>query len=186
MIMRNIFLLLLMAFCAELCPAQNYYTDKSEVTANGIIYKVTDMGKYVFSLHNISNTLGDETETYYKDGRKLEYENYYKIRTKPLAGTMAKAFTETFTKAEYNELRKIKDALMIIHFFINPDGTIIELRFTLDKEPEMLSIPPSKFALLEKNLKKYVTFELSDFAKGLKNIYRPNNINFSTMNLVYP
>ena len=51
--------------------------------------------------------------------------------------------------------------------------------------PEMLAMPPSKFALLEKNLKKYVKWDVSYLGKKLQYMYGMTFVNFSRVKLDY-
>ncbi len=55
----------------------------------------------------------------------------------------------------------------------------------MDKE-SMQCITPSKFALLEQNLKKYLTFKVNALGQKLQYMYGPSFINFSNLQLYYP
>ena len=121
---------------------------------------------------------------YYKDGRPLEPENYGLVSASPAPGMLAKALTSTFTKDEFEELRKL-DETLDISFCITPEGKIIEIAFIMDKE-SMQSISPEKFAKLENNLRKYLTFEVNALGRKLQYMYGPSFVNFSKIELHYP
>uniref|UniRef100_UPI003AF6E8D4 hypothetical protein n=1 Tax=Alistipes sp. TaxID=1872444 RepID=UPI003AF6E8D4 len=129
--------------------------------------------------------MGDVKQLYYKDGKPLEAENYNSVSARPAPGMFAKALTSTFTKPEFEELRQIEKPL-IVAFYISPDGNILDLVFTWSAISDMQLIPPSKFALLEQNLKKYVTFEVNPLGRRLQFMSGFRFINFSKIQLHYP
>lgn len=165
--------------------SQPYYVPGKQVSAEGITYNVTKVGDYTMVLTNAGNTMGDVEQLYYKDGKPLETENYNSVSARPAPGMFAKALTSTFTKPEFEELRQIEKPL-IVAFYISPDGNILDLVFTWSAISDMQRIPPSKFALLEQNLKKYVTFEVNSLGKKLQFMSGFRFINFSKIQLYYP
>lgn len=165
--------------------SQNYYIPGTQVSAEGITYNVTKVGDYTMVLTNAGNTMGDVKQLYYKDGKPLEAENYNSVSARPAPGMFAKALTSTFTKPEFEELRQIEKPL-IVAFYISPDGNILDLVFTWSAISDMQRIPPSKFALLEQNLKKYVTFEVNPLGRRLQFMSGFRFINFSKIQLYYP
>ena len=182
--MKRILVTVLLAGVLYPAWSQPYYVPGKQVSAEGITFNVIEFGKYTLILENAENTMGEVNQLYYKDGTPLEPENYEVVSASPAPGMIAKAFTSTFTKSESEQLRKIDDTLDI-SFYVTPDGKIIELAFILDKE-SMQSIAPGKFAMLEKNLKKYLTFEVNALGRKLQYVYGPSFINFSNLQLHYP
>ena len=53
----------------------------------------------------------------------------------------------------------------------------------MDAKPELLAIPMTTFAALEKKLKEYVTWQLNDFAKGLEFLHSFNFVFFEDVPL---
>ena len=182
--MKNLVLSIL-ALCSVMAGySQDYYIPGTQISAEGITFNVIGVGKYTLVLENVENTMGEVNQLYYKDGTPLEPENYEVVSASPAPGMLAKAFTSTFTKSESEQLRKIDDTLDI-SFYVAPDGKIIELAFIMDKE-SMQSIAPEKFAMLEQNLKKYLTFKVNALGQKLQYVYGPSFINFSNLQLHYP
>ena len=66
------------------------------------------------------------------------------------------------------------------------EGNTTEVGFSLDYEPCMLSIPPEKYALLEKNLKRYVKWDVNLFGRKLQFMHGMSFVNFSKIRLQYP
>lgn len=176
----------ILALCSVMAGySQDYYIPGTQVSAEGITYNVTKVGDYTMVLTNAGNTMGDVKQLYYKDGKPLEAENYNSVSARPAPGMFAKALTSTFTKPEFEELRQIEKPL-IVAFYISPDGNILDLVFTWSAISDMQRIPPSKFALLEQNLKKYVTFEVNPLGRRLQFMSGFRFINFSKIQLYYP
>lgn len=164
--------------------AQDYYTGKSTVTADGITFSVSVYQGVILSLSNITNTRENSPEVY-KDGSPIEpeFEEYAVANTVP--GSVEKAFTETFTQQEYEALRQDAAANIDIGYIISPQGVTEEVSFVMDYAPCMLAIPPSKFALLEKNLKRYVKWEVNLFGRKLQFMHGMSFANFSKAKLQY-
>lgn len=64
-------------------------------------------------------------------------------------------------------------------------GNTPVVRFVMATIPEMLAMPPSKFAQLEKNLKKDVKWDVSALGRKLQYIYGMTFVNFSRVKLDY-
>lgn len=165
------YVLLAVAFVAsQLVAAQNYYQNGVPVTAEGITFDV-EIDKYLFCLSNVENTRTDVANWRYKaDGREIETEeeldrivfDFYDVNM------VAKVFKDTFTPTEISALKKIKKAPMVVYYVFSSDGNILEVAFTMSPIPEFLSIPPVRFARLEKNLKKYIRAYLNPFAQQME------------------
>ena len=165
--------------------AQDYYTGHDQVSADGITFSVSVYHGLILSLSNIANTRGDAPEVY-KDGSPIEpeFEEYAVANTIP--GCVEKAFTETFTQEEYETLKQDTAANIDIGYIISPQGVTEEVSFVMDYAPCMLAIPPSKFALLEKNIKRYVKWDVNLFGRKLQFMHGMSFANFSKIHLQYP
>lgn len=160
------------------------YRAGEQVTADGITFEVDGSMPTVWLLENVENTLSDDT-LYYKDGRPLEPENYDLVSAKALPGSLNRALTATFTESEFEELQAQTDESLILYVTISPaEGRVCEVGFIMDREAMQL-IPPEKFALLEKNLKQYVTYEVNALGKQLQYLGGPVFVNFSRLHLDY-
>ena len=166
--------------------AQDYYTGHDRVSADGITFGV-GMRHYTFSLDNVENIQMNQSGGYkYKDGTPVEeeFDGYATAETRP--GGVEKALMETFSQEEYEALRSNPDAKLVISYVISPKGNTTEVGFSLDYEPCMLSIPPEKYALLEKNLKRYVKWDVNLFGRKLQFMHGMSFVNFSKIRLQYP
>ena len=146
--MKNYILLLALTFATG-AYCENPYQDGSTVTANGITFKVEN-DKFGFALSNTANIYSHESNWRYKDGRKLETEDEYAV----IDGTMKPggenlAFRKSFLDADIESLRSYKHSPMTIFYVVGPDGDTLEVTFIMDAVPELLSLPPETFALLE-------------------------------------
>lgn len=165
--------------------AQDYYTGKSTVTADGITFVVSNR-HYIFSLDNVDNVQMSQSGGYrYKDGTLVEEEfaDYATAETRP--GCVDRALKETFSEEEYEALRNDRNAVVVIGYVISPEGNTPEVSFVVDYAPCMLAIPPEKFALLEKNLKRYVKWDVNLFGRKLQFMHGLSFVNFSKINLDY-
>ncbi len=165
------YVLLAVAFVAsQLVAAQNYYQNGVPVTAEGITFDV-EFGKYTFCLSNVENTRTDVVNWRYKsDGREIETEeeldrivfDFYDVNM------VAKVLKDTFAPMELSALKRIQRSPMNIYYVFGPDGNVLEVVFIMDAIPEFLSIPPVRFARLEKNLKKHIRAYLNPFAQQME------------------
>lgn len=184
--MKNILLYIVISGFVSSVTAQDYYTGRDLVTADGITFEITKYG-YTFDLSNVENIQMNQSGGYkYKDGTPVEeeFDGYATAETRP--GNVEKALMETFSQEEYEALRSNRDAELVIGYVISPEGNTTEVGFSLDYEPCMLSIPPAKYALLEKNLKRYVKWDVNLFGRKLQFMHGMSFINFSKARLQYP
>lgn len=183
----NLLVILLVWTCTSICNAQNYYKDGVPVYSSGITFNV-ELDPFVFILNNASNQLIRGTWTY-KDGSVIESDeddSYTSTVVKIDEQTLKKAFKETFTQAEYQKLTQARNAIFEIHVVISED-VIEEMEFLVDvyEDPIFLHIPPAKYMLLEKNIKKYVKVSGNEYAKKFKYMHLSKYINFSKMPIDY-
>ena len=177
---KNLFVIVLFTCFVNTGYAQYAYIQGILVTAEGITYNVGTM-KYTVNLENADNKLDDALN--YKDGTPLAEEDYGRIRMRPTAGTVARALMATFTETEYEKLGTVDKAL-VIYCYTSSDGKLLEIAYMLSKRLAAY-ISPQKFALLERNLKKYLTFTVNDFGKQLQYVHGPLFVNFSRIELPY-
>ena len=168
--MKRYVLLVVALVASQLVAAQNYYQNGVPVTADGITFDV-EIDKYLFCLSNVENTRTDVANWRYKsDGREIETEeeldrivfDFYDVNM------VAKVFKDTFMPMEISALKRIKKAPMVVYYVFDSDGNILEVAFTMSPIPEFLSIPPVRFAQLEKNLKKHIRAYLNPFAQQME------------------
>lgn len=180
--MKNYILLLALTFATG-AYCGNPYQDGSTVTADGITFEVK-LSKYSFFLRNTANTRSQKANWRYKDGRKLETEDEYAV----IDGTMKPggenlAFRKSFLDADIESLRFYKHSPMTIFYVVGPDGDTLEVTFIMDAVPELLSLPPETFALLEQNLKKYVKWEVNVYGQQLEFMQAISPVHFQKVPL---
>ena len=72
---------------------------------------------------------------------------------------------------------------MTIFYVVGPDGDTPEVTFIMDAVPELLSLPPETFALLEQNLKKYVKWEVNVYEQQLEFMQAISPVHFQKVPL---
>ncbi len=182
---------LIMLFLAATVPgafAQDYYVGKKRITADGITFEVNaEPGCMAYGLDNVLNVKSEDPNLYYQDGSVVT-EEHPPRRCEIIEGTPEQAFVETFTKEEYQRMRNSgwKQSVIVVSFTIDPDGNTIEVGFTLRSIPEVVSLPPEKFALFEKNLKRIVKWKVTEFGKKLKYMFGIGFFNLNNREYSYP
>ena len=180
--------ILLLSICTFMCKAQDYYKNGVSVYSGGITYTVT-LDPFVFTLNNASNQLIHGTWTY-KDGRKIESdedEDYLNTNIEFDENSFKEALRKTFTKAEFDKLHAVDEIKFTIYCVIDNNLKISELVFNMSiyEDPIFLQIPPAKYALLEKNIKKYVKIEANEYAKKFKYMHATKFVDFSKIQIDY-
>ena len=179
---KFLFVLFLVALFDE-SFAQDYYTGKETIEANGVTFDVK-ISTYSLSLDNVLYEKGKDPNLYYKDGSLVEEVNYPETCTM-ISGGLAKALMETFSESEYRQLQQLEGLSFWISYIIDPKGNTIEVGFTVSKIAEMLALPPQKFALLENNVKNYVKWTISPDGKKLQYMHGLGFVNWSKIELPY-
>lgn len=175
--MKNIFLLLLSTVALEVYP-QNPYQDVTTVSAGGMVFNV-ELSKYKLTLSNVSNTISHKTNLYYQDGRELETaDEYAQVYARLPRYNESKAIREAFGDAVIESLRIYNYSTMRIFYAVGPDGTTLEVCFSMDRVPELMSLAPEVFAALERNLKKYVKWEVNEFSRQLQFLHMISFVRF--------
>lgn len=93
------------------------------------------------------------------------------------------AFRKSFLDADIESLRFYKHSPMTIFYVVGPDGDTLEVTFIMDAVPELLSLPPETFALLEQNLKKYVKWEVNVYGQQLEFMQAISPVHFQKVPL---
>ena len=114
--MKRVFSIIIILGLGSTVSAQDYYTGRDRITADGITFLASVYQGVILSLANITNTRENAPEVY-KDGSPIEpeFEEYAVANTIP--GCVEKAFTETFTREEYELLRTDAEAVLTIGHF---------------------------------------------------------------------
>lgn len=168
--MKKYILLLFVLAAWHSVIAQNYYRDGVPVTSDGITFDV-ELDKYLFCLSNIENSRTNVANWRYKeDGREIETEEEFDKVVFDLydANMVAKVFKDTFTPMEIAAFKRLPASPMKIYYVFGSDGNVLEVSFIMDSIPEFLSIPPVRYARLEKNLKKHIRAYLNSFAQQME------------------
>lgn len=131
--MKRVFSIIIILGLGSTVSAQDYYTGRDRITADGITFLASVYQGVILSLANITNTRENAPEVY-KDGSPIEpeFEEYAVANTIP--GCVEKAFTETFTREDYELLRTDAEAVLTIGYVISPAGVTEEVSFTIRSE----------------------------------------------------
>lgn len=162
---------------------QNPYQGVTAVSADGITFEV-DFRWNGFLLSNTANIYAGEANWRYKDGRELETEDEYAVidgSMKP--GVENLALRKSLPDSVILSLRSYKYSPMTIFYVIGPDGDTLEVSFIMNAVPELLSLPPETFALLEHNLKKYVKWEVNKYGQQLEFMQTSSFVHFQKVPL---
>lgn len=180
--MKNYILLLALTFTTG-AYCQNPYQNGATVSADGITFEVR-LSKYSFFLRNTANTRSQKANWRYKDGRELETEDEYAVidgSMKP--GVENLALRKSLPDSVILSLRSYKHSRMTIFYVVGPDGDTLEVTFIMSPVPELLSLPPETFALLEYNLKKYVKWEVNKYGQQLEFMQTSSFVHFQKVPL---
>lgn len=168
--MKKYILMLLALVAFYPVSAQDYYQNGVPVTADGITFNV-EIRKYTWSLSNVENTRTEVANWRYKStGQEIQTEEEFDRLDYRLydVNMVAKVLKDTFTPMEMAAIKRLPLSPMDIYYVFGPDGNVLEVAFTMDTTPELLSIPPVRFAQLEKNLKKHIRAYLNSFAQQME------------------
>ena len=168
--MKKLGLLLLALVAFYPVSAQDYYQNGVPVTADGITFNVK-LAKHLFYLSNVENTRTKVANWRYKTtGQEIQTEEELDRLDYGLydVNMVAKVLKDTFTPMEMAALKRVPLSPMNIYYVFGPDGNILEISLIMTPIPELLSIPPVRFAQLEKNLKKHIRAYLNSFARQME------------------
>ncbi len=183
--MKKSLLILFLAATVSGVFAQDYYTGKSTVTANGITYRVeSQFDNYMLCVYDQTNTREPFAPLRYHNGTEADRKRLGRLLYL-VAHNENEILTSTFTKEEYAKLQKTQNNSFYVALIVSPEGDVIEVYFYFKPLPEFLALSPEKLALLEQNIKKLVKWRVSEDGKKLKYTYSLWIINFSNK-LFYP
>lgn len=176
------FILLIALLVAGSGYSQDWYQDGATLPADGIVYKVERM-KYTVVLSNEKNVVSNLPNWCYKDGTELKTEEEYDaVDFKMISYEgLFYAFGEAFSEEELAPLRLLKKSPFLLAYSAGPDGNMLEVSYILDAIPELMSIPPYKYAMLERKLKSYVKFKVNHYGQKLGFMHGSIFIFFSTI-----
>lgn len=158
--MKKTLFLLLFAIAFSAASAQvNYYEGRDTLQIGNEVYRIRRYPNYNH-LMIISNVKAPENGyALYKDGTPVPpegarflFENYEDN------AQLLRAARETFTREEIVALRN-ED--ITVGYHVLPDGTITYLQFWITKTPASCSIPPERWATLEKKIMQYDKIQIS-------------------------
>jgi len=157
------FLLILIISSSTVSYGQvNYYEGKDTLHIGNEIYRIERYEDVFIYISNIKNTKKSD-EIFYVDGTPVpEREVFYKIENNGDNAGLWRAARETFTP---EEIASLYDERISIGYYVLPDGTVTDVKFTIPQKDIFYSIPPEKWATLEKKIKKYEKFQLSGAEK---------------------
>lgn len=149
----------------------DYYTGRRFVKVSSETYRV-DIDEESCSISNSKNVFNDRFYWYKKaDGRICN----------PIGNIdepgLYRACFKTFSKERASCLFDNHKIVILVNYVIDAaSGKVIELDFDMylkpmDERRRVLPITPSEVCELEKNLKKYVTWEIPGYCLDAPNIY---------------
>lgn len=156
------------------------------IRADGITYMKREL-PYTISLSNQSNKWADAPNLLFKDGTPLGEYDYDAYDLYSSQTSFDQAIRMTFTKDEMHVLKSNPPAQMTFYYVVSPEGKTLEVAFIIPTKSKVLvDLPPEKYALLEKNLKKYLTWTVNDFGKTMMFLHAWRIVDFPTMKITYP
>lgn len=147
--------------CSWTANAQeHHYITGEDVTAGGITFDVKNF-ELQLSLCNVQNEKINQ-RIVYTNGEEVTYEDYSRLSFGDIKrSSLYKAVAQTFTEEECMPMISNNDQIDFI-FVVLADGSIGEVSFCIKGSPRMFAITPEKYALLEQNIKQYVTVEAKE------------------------
>ena len=143
--------------------AHLFQVDTIEV--DGITYErildKKETNRITFALANIENRLSSQWYRL-KDGSRPPKKDEWYDHGKVDMTAMRRAIRSAFTAEENRILGEEKARIGMYLVFDVDTGTVLEVDFINHATPTLISLPLSKFATLEKNIKQYVTTKITD------------------------
>ena len=143
--------------------AHLFQVDTIEV--DGITYErildKKETNRITFALANIENRLSSQWYRL-KDGSRPPKKDEWYDHGKGDMTAMRRAIRSAFTAEENRILGDEKARIGMYLVFDVDTGAVLEVNFINHVTPTLISLPLSKFATLEKNIKQYVTTKITD------------------------
>ena len=135
------------------------------IAVDGISYeRIVDKretGPLILFLCKKSKNIGDETYPF-KDGSRPPKKEESYDHGKVDMTAMRRAIRSAFTAEENRILGEEKARIGMYLVFDVDTGAVLEVNFINHATPTLISLPLSKFATLEKNIKRWVTTHVTD------------------------
>ena len=143
--------------------AHLFQVDTIEV--DGITYErildKKETNRITFALANIENRLSSQWYRL-KDGSRPPKKDEWYDHGKVDMTAMRRAIRSAFTAEENRILGEEKARIGMYLVFDVDTGAVLEVNFINHVTPTLISLPLSKFATLEKNIKQFVTTKITD------------------------
>lgn len=183
--MKRLSILLALWVCATTNAVAQYpYTHRIDAVANDMTFSVMRAGNVFMTLDNITNELGDQ-KIVWIDGTPLTEKEYNLLEIGEIdVNGFYKAIRETFSEEEYKVLEDGKDRIEVA-LVVSPNGEILEVGWSIYVTPRTDAITPDQFALFEQNIKKYVTYTVTEDMKRVRFFRTIHNLNFGMLGVSY-
>lgn len=164
--------------------AQYPYIHRVDAVAKDMTFSVMRAGNVFMTLDNVTNELGDQ-KIVWTNGNPLTEKEYIHLEIGDIdVNGFYKAIRETFSEEEYKVLENGKDR-MEVSFVVSPKGEILEVGWSIYISPRTDALTPDQFALFEQNIKKYVTYTVTEDMKKLQFFRAIHNLNFGMLGVKY-
>lgn len=164
--------------------AQYHYTHGVDAATTEITFDVIKIGDVFLMLDNVENVKGDQ-DIVWTDGTPLTEREYGRIAIGDIdVSGFYRAIRETFSEEEYSVLENGKDRMEVL-FVVSPGGSILECSWFINLTARTKNITPDQFALFEQNIKKYVTYTVTEDMKKLQFFRAIHNLNFGMLGVKY-
>ena len=120
-----------------------------------------ETNRITFALWNIGNSLSNQPYRL-KDGSRPPKKEEWYDHGKVDMTAMRRAIRSAFTAEENRILGEEKAQIWMNLIFDVDTGVVLEVNFMNDPTKTMLSLPLSRFATFEKNIKRWVTTHVTD------------------------
>ena len=183
--MKRLSILLVLLVCATTnVVAQYQYTHGVDAATTEITFDVIKIGDVFLMLDNVENVKGDQAIVW-TDGTRLTEKEYSRIAIGDIdVSGFYRAIRETFSEEEYKVLENGKDRMEVL-FVVSPEGSILECSWFINLTARTKNITPDQFALFEQNIKKYVTYSVTEDMKKLQFFRAIHNLNFGMLGVKY-
>lgn len=184
--MKTLSLIFIILFCTHSSFGQNEVKQDEIIQVGNEKFLKTTM-RFTLGYSNQTNKWIDAPYLQFRDGTPLGKDDYDEYELKSVQSTFDQAIRATFTKDEMSNLKNNPPAQMTFYYVVSPEGETIETAFIIPRKSAVLAdLPPEKYALLEKNLKKYLRWTVNDFGKRMKFLHAWRIVDFPTMKITYP
>lgn len=183
--MKRLSILLVLLVCATTNVVAQYpYTHRVDAAAKDMVFNVMRAENVFMTLDNVANELGDQ-KIVWTNGTPLTEKEYNLLEIGNInVSGFYKAIRETFSEEEYKVLENGKDR-MEVALVVSPNGEILEVGWSIYVTPRTDAITPDQFALFEQNIKKYVTYTVTEDMKRVRFFRTIHNLNFGMLGVQY-